>query len=131
MALHKLDAKATSVTLYGPEDVFQQEAFIWHLREDIWAGVTDEETRLSLSERLRSDFQPSLAPAERALPKLKQFLVDATDAVKAAEWSDSNHQAEQDGMTAFRLNPLLAFYLQLEWMYDVFKDLPGASVSIQ
>lgn len=132
LALHQQpDATKAALTLFGPDDIFQQEAFVWHALEDVWGSIVDAEIRRTLSERLRNDFQPSLPPLERDLKKLRRFLDDAKLALPEAEWSDSAQRLERDGMTAYRLNALLAFCVQLEWIHDIFKDLPGASVSVQ
>lgn len=132
LALHQQpDTTKAALTLFGPDDIFQQEAFVWHALEDVWGSIVNSEVRQTLSERLRNDFQPSLPPLERGLQKLRRFLDDARLALPEAEWSDSAQRLERDGMTAYRLNALLAFCVQLEWIHDIFKDVPGASVSVQ
>jgi hypothetical protein len=109
----------------------QQEAYAWQVREDIWGGLIDAELRETLSQRFIRDFEPVLLPDRRSMDKLKLLLDDIAAAIPNAEWSTSGQQLEEDGETAFRLNALLAFYAQLSWIYEVFRDTPGESISVR
>ncbi len=122
---------AENVSVVGPDMVFQQEAFSWQIREDIWGGVVDSEVRSGLAAKLIGDFQPILPPTERSMPKLMTFLAEIEAAAATAEWSNSAQQYERDGETAVRVNVLVSFCVQIRWICHVFKDLPGASVSIR
>ncbi len=124
-------AEATTMTAVGPEIQLQQEAFTWQVREDIWGGVVDSNLRERLSQRFISDFEPVLPPSQRGMDKLKALLSELANAIPEAEWSASGQQVEEDGETPYRLNSLLAFHVQMSWLYDVFKDTPGASVSVR
>lgn len=123
--------QSKNVTVVGPEMAFQQEAFTWNAREDVWGGLIDSEIRTQLSERLIGDFQPTLPPMDRGITKLENFLEAAEAAAVNSEWSNSGQQLERDGETPVRLNSLLAFCVQLRWICQVFKDIPGASVSVR
>jgi hypothetical protein len=120
-----------TVTAVDNDVRLQQEAFAWQVREDIWGGLIDAELRGTLSQRFINDFEPVLLPEERSMDKLKLLLDDLAAAIPKAEWSTSGQQLEEDGETAFRLNALLAFYAQLSWIYEVFHDTPGASISVR
>ena len=125
------NGEGQDVSIVGPDMIFQQDAFSWHVREDIWGGLVDSEKRSELSERLMVDFQPTLPPSQRSLEKLMVFLQEAEVAAAASEWSNSAQYYEKDGETPQRLNALLSFCVQLRWICQVFKDLPGASVSVR
>ncbi len=120
-----------TVTAVDDDVSLQQEAFAWQVREDIWGGLIDGEIREKLSQRFIDDFEPVLLPDQRSMDKLKLLVDDIAAAIPKAEWSTSGQQLEQDGETAFRLNALLALYAQLSWIYEVFRDTPGASISVR
>lgn len=130
-ALTLKDAGSENMTLLGPEAVLQQEAFTFQPKEDVWGGLVDSDAREALSVRFISDFEPVRPPSERGLDRLAAFLVDLREALPKGEWASSGQQLDEDSEQAVRLNPLLAFYSHLAWMYDTFKDTPGASVSVR
>jgi hypothetical protein len=118
--------------LVRPEMQLQQEAFAWQVREDVWGGVTDADRRLELSQRTIADFEPILPPSQRSMEKFRQLLDAVSAAIENTEWSDSAQQLDEDDAdTPYKLNALLCFHLQMRWIYDVFKDTPGASVSVR
>ena len=130
LALHQ-NAAGMPITLFGPDDIFQQEAIVWHVKEDIWGGVADFTLRSSLQDGLMNGFQPTLPPDQRSMAHFHAFLSQCDNALSEADWSDSVVSMENDGSSAIRINALIAFYAQSSWIYHVFKDLPGASVSVQ
>jgi hypothetical protein len=111
----------------------QQDVFSWQVHEDVWGGIVDQSVRQALSERLVADFDPFLAPEERNFRKLKTFLVELQTAATSenSSWSISAEQTDEDDDVPARLNALLALYNHLLWMHEVFKDLPGASVTVR
>jgi len=117
--------------LLGPETLLQRETYSWHPREDIWGGLVDSDQRLSLSERLRTDFDPLLPPSERSMSKLNGYLVEMEKALSNSEWTDSALKLDSDGTTPVRLNPRLAFYVHMKWIHKMFQHYPSASVSIR
>ena len=117
--------------MVGPDFLFQKEVLTWQPKEDIWGGLADGGARTRLSERMQVEFEPALRPDERSLEKLGAYLKDIEALLDGLEWATSSQQFEDDGETPMRLNPLLSFYRQLEWIYQVFRDVPGASVSIR
>jgi hypothetical protein len=122
---------AETLTLVGPDVRFQQESFSWQAREDIWGGVVDSDLRQQISQRVIDEFEPVLPPDQRSMDKLRELLDALIAAIPEAEWSESGEQLEEDGETPYKLNALLAFYSQMLWIYEVFKDTPGASVSVR
>lgn len=124
-------SEAASVSLVGPDIQLQQEAFTWLVKEDIWGGVIDSSARQNLSQRLQSEFEPVLPPSQRTMEQFNTLLMDIAQILGKVEWSDSGQQLEEDGDNPVRLNALLSFYLQASWIYEIFKDSPGASVAIR
>jgi len=115
----------------GPEDELQEEAFTWVTREDVWGGITDDTVRETLREHFVSEFEPTLAPHERGFDKVARILTEIANSMTNTSWSSSTEQLDEDDVSPFRLNALLAFHTQLQWMFQVFKDIPGASLSVR
>ena len=130
LAIGQRDAQQLDVLDSDTE--LQREVFTWSLDEDVWAGVTDDQLRTSLAARLINDFQPMLLPDQRDMEHLAAFVSDLRELAMspASEWSPSA-SGDQTYSTALMINGLLAFYHQLNWLLDVFSDLPGASVSVR
>lgn len=123
---------AQQLDVLDSDTELQREVFTWPLDEDVWAGVTDDELRTSLAARLIDDFQPMLLPNQRDMEHLARYVSDLRELAmsSASEWSPSV-SGDQTYTTALMINGLLAFYYQLLWLLDVFRDLPGASVSVR
>jgi hypothetical protein len=101
-----------------------------------WLNILDGDTELQrevLSSRFIDAFQPMLPPADRSLNKLEEFLEElrAVASSPASEWSPSATTPLDVGTPPTMVNNLLALTHQLTWLVDVFRDLPGASVSIR
>jgi hypothetical protein len=124
-------SETDSVRVVGPDLPLQQEAFTWQVREDIWGGLVDSDLRQALSQRFISEFEPVLSPNQRSVEKLRALVEEIETALPKSEWSESGQQLEDDGETPYRLNPLLGFFTQMSWLCEVFKDTPGASVSVR
>lgn len=119
--------------LVSGETDIQQEVFSWQMREDHLAGITGESLRLRLRDLLVERFDPSRPPSERRFGELREFLDEAAAVLEAGatEWTGSQDAPVDDEDAPYRLNPLLALRAHLEWLYAVFADQPGVSVSIR
>ena len=127
------DAGAPELGILGSDAELRREIFTWPLEEDIWAGVTDDTLRVSLQRRFVTDFQPERPPAERSMARYGEF-VDAVGDVLAAsgsEWSAASSGIADGSATTYMIDALAAFHQQASWIRDVFRDLPGASVSVR
>jgi hypothetical protein len=128
-------SKEESQIYFNTDERLQQDVFNWQVREDIWGGFTDETIRQELNLRFIQSFDPFLQPEARGFAKLKEMLAQLYTAAISNEssWSTSAQQFEEDndGSTSVRLNALLAFCTQLRWIHDVFKDVPGASITVR
>lgn len=109
-----------------------QDIYSWQTREDVWGGLVDDALRAGLRNRILEGFQPYADPSERGFSQLRDFLDALGAAVRSgkSEWSISS-QSEVDARFVHRIHALLAFYRHLEWVYRVFKDVPGVSVSVR
>jgi hypothetical protein len=128
------EAGSESPRYLGSDDDLQRDVFTWQAREDVWGGLTDETTRQMLSQRFREDFDPFLPPDKRDFSKLAAFLAELQTAAQSPQssWATSAQQiGDDDADPSMRLNPLLAFYNQLLWIYEVFRELPGASITVR
>lgn len=111
----------------------QQEVYCWQMREDPFDGVSEEAVRLKLRELLFDRFDASLPPSERRFSRIQAFIDAASSAIDngEAEWTISQDAPVDDEDNPYRLNPLLALKLHLQWLSGSFAEQPGISVSIR
>jgi hypothetical protein len=114
-------------------DQLQEEVFAWHVGEGVLNGVADDELRAKITACLTEDFAPALPPSDRACHRLGKFFEVAQQAIESgkAEWSNSEDPAFDDEPDPYRVNMLLAFYNQMLWLHEMFKDEPGVSISVR
>lgn len=123
----------TDAKFFQRDDQIQEEVFALHVGEGVINGVADDDLRAKITACLTEDFAPALPPADRACQKLGKFFEAAQQAIEAgkAEWSNSEDPAFNDEPDPYRVNMLLAFYNQMLWLHEVFKDEPGVSISVR
>ena len=111
----------------------QQEVFAWQMREDPFAGISDEADRSRLRALLFDRLEPSIPPEGRGIDRLNDFLKEATRILDAdgSEWTVSLDPPIEDEDAPYRLNSLLALRNQVDWVAQVFGGLPGISVSVR
>jgi hypothetical protein len=111
----------------------QQEVFVWQLNEDPFGGVSEDATRMRLRALLVDRFEPSQPPNKRRFSALREFLSEADAVIEddKAEWAISQEPPSDDDGYPYRLNPLLALKLYLDWLADSFEGQPGMSLSIR
>jgi hypothetical protein len=124
---------AADAKVFQRDDQLQEEVFAWHVGEGMLNGVADDELRAKIAACLTDDFAPALPPSDRAVHRLGKFLEVAQRAIESgkAEWSDSEDPAFDDEADPYRVNMLLAFYNQMLWLHEMFKDEPGVSISVR
>jgi hypothetical protein len=124
---------ASEFDLLSGDFELQREVFTWPLQEDVWAGLVDSDLRAALQQRFANDFQATRPPGERGMDTLEKFVGDLGNALQLgkSEWSVAESGAAEFSSTSLMINSLSAFHKQLNWMLDMFRDLPGASVSIR
>jgi len=124
---------APDAKFFQRDDQLQEEVFAWHVGEGVLNGVADDELRAKITACLTEDFAPALPPADRGCQKLGKFFEAAQKAIDSgmAEWSNSEDPAFDDEPDPYRVNMLLAFYNQMLWLHEMFKDEPGVSISVR
>lgn len=123
-------ASQRDVRLHTPEGTRPKVCvFRWSMLEDPLGGVESQEKsrRLqALFESLRLDVDPTQRTVARLEP-----LLDVSRQILASGgvvWSLAPRESV-DGET--RLNALLALANQIDWLLEVYRDLPNTWVSIE
>lgn len=119
--------------LFQRHDQLQEEVFAWEVGDALLNGVTDDDLRVRIRASLFDVFAVSISPSERPCEKLTSFFeaAEAALASGSAEWSDSEDLAFEEDPDPYRVNMLLAFYSQMRWLHEMFKDEPGLSISVR
>ena len=123
--------------LLDSESGLQEEVYHWRLREDVFAGITDDRVRSDLHEGFVGKLGDSKRPAERRLPVLASFVAAAETAIEsgvvvavpAESGSTSSSDAEDPNPAGIR--SLLALIIHLKWILACFRNRPGISVSVR
>ena len=128
------DASESSLTFMPTK--LQEAIYSWSPEQDVMAGITDETLRAELRVTLFSSFDPSLPPEQRNFEKLAEVvkrLEQLTNEEAAANWTDTvqsdNH--DEDYSCAIRCSPTIALFHHLNWLLEVFGNVPGLSVMIR
>jgi hypothetical protein len=118
---------------------FHEQIYAWEPKGiDIWGSIRSPADTQNLRTLLLDTFNPSPAsPVDRRRIGHMQPALDALAAILSGQpsldWADAwdvidPSQAESSSQ---RANTIAVLYNQLLWMYEVFKDVPGATVSIR
>ena len=118
---------------------FHEQIYAWEPRGiDVWGSIRSPADTQNLRTLLLDTFNPSPAsPVDRRRIGHLQPVLDALAAVLSGQapldWADSWDviDAGRADSPSQRANTIAVLYNQLRWMYEVFKDVPGASVSIR
>ena len=115
------------------ESSLQEEVYSWHLREDPFAGIPDDEIRRRLRASLLQPLEASRPPSERRLAVLDDFVVEAEKAIAAGDagFAPSQDPSSDDQDAPGEVHALLALTLHLKWLSRCFANRPGISVSIR
>lgn len=121
--------------LLDSQSGLQEEVYSWQLREDVFAGVSDDAARTDLRDRLLGRLADSRPPAERRLSVLEEFVkaAEASIASGSATSAPSGSRSDDDSNDEIQvaLNPLLALTMHLKWVHACFRNRPGISVSVR
>ncbi|MCY3839720.1 MAG: hypothetical protein OXH09_13885 [Gammaproteobacteria bacterium] len=119
--------------LLDAESGLLEEVYTWRLREDAFAGIADDQTRLDLHDRLVRALDVAKPPDERRLGVLADFVSAAEAAVTAqsVSWTPIHGLSSDDQSTPIEFNALLALTVHLKWLLACFGNRPGMSVSIR
>ena len=127
------ESGSDSHRVLGSDSELLEEVYSWHLREDPFAGISDECVRDRLRELLVQRLDASHAPAERSLSVLDDFVVEAIRAIddRVAGKSPIQNPPVHDDGESHKINTLLALARHLKWLSRCFANRPGISVSIR
>lgn len=116
-------------------DKLHQLIYQWKAKGDIWIGFSEGESTQKIKTELLDGFAFEIPPAERTVGTLQKitkaissYLI--TEPIEWQAWTD-NYNDDMDSDHGLRLNVVLSFCHQLQWICDVFADVPGASVTIR
>lgn len=115
----------------GAPVVLVERVYAWSVQDDPLVGVLDVEARTRLQASLDS-LKINEPCRMRTIADL-QSLVDEARRILGGpmvSWSPSSTPTEPPG-EGHRINSLLAFTKHLEWLIDVFKDVPHTWVSLR
>ena len=113
---------------------FHEQVYSWETEEDIWGSLLDTKETSKVRDALITAFDPSRSTAERSISHLQATLVlikELLDREDATGWSDCNKavRGAGDEEINLRANTLLLLYRHLEWIWTIFRHVPGASVT--
>ena len=123
--------------LLDSESDLQEEIYSWRPREDVFAGISDDATRLDLHHRLVGRLDVSKPPGERRMEVLEAFVTAAEAAMDsgavacAPSERESDEDSDDDKRGRIEINPLLALTMHLRWLLSCFGNRPGISVSVR
>jgi hypothetical protein len=120
-------------TVLGIESV-HEAIYEWQPKIDVWGSLPGSDVTNELREQLRR-FHPFEPRSERAIEHLRPFLEKLEEILSSdsGKWAFCTTQADETGEpeVEFRSNTALALYRNMKWVYEIFRDLPGAVVTIR
>lgn len=111
-----------------------EEIYSWSPNEDVWGGFIDENLRTHLRNLLSSTFDASIHPGERGTNRLSDFLEQlgqAMDRMEATAWMSSQQPIDTDDSALLLVSPTHAFFCQLTWLLETFRDSPEISITVR
>lgn len=123
--------------VFDSDSGLQEQVYSWPLREDVFAGVSDDESRQELHDRLVNRLADSNPPSERRLDVLRDFIdasekvIDARGVICVQSESRFEENTDNEVYDRVAVNSLLALTIHLKWVVACFGDRPGISVSVR
>ncbi len=127
------DGMTPDVNELHPDRIHEQ-AYSWKIKGDIWTALTIEDDAKYLKEAFTRGFISDLSPDKRSFDKLKTILEKLSDYLDDENnrlWQIWEQPIDEDEDNTYRIQPLMSLYYHLNWLYEVFHDVPGASVTIR
>lgn len=116
------------------EEELHEQIYRWEAFDD-FQGSFDANTSADVRRSLFDDFAPHLPPSERAISKLEgalRVLFRACQSAGTTAWEDvSSTVPNGDDLINLRAHVGFALYHHLRWIYEIFKNVPGASVVVR
>lgn len=113
-----------------------EQVYSWEPEEDIWGSLIDAEQTRKARAALVEAFDPSRAMADRGVAQLGKAVEVLAEIVKtpgATDWSECNEAAKMSNgeQVNLRANTVLLLFRHLEWIWNIFRHVPGASVIVR
>lgn len=112
-----------------------EQAYGWKMHGDVWTSIRDPEKLREITQALIVDFGSNLPPEQRSIAKLRdvvEMIGRLSIDKENQEWQDWEQPLGEDEKAGvYRTQPLLMLFHHLRWLCDIFKDLPGASVTVR
>ena len=115
-------------------DRIYEQAYSWRIKGDIWTALTANEDATEIREFFTSEFSSDKPPEERTFNKLKARLEKLSNYLNDSDnrlWQTWEQPIDKDEENFYQIQPFLSLYYHLNWLYEVFHDVPGASVTIR
>lgn len=127
------------VKLGQPADLFsfQQSVYSLEIQESPFDGIEDAEKTEIIRAALLDKFAPEVPHTDRTIEALSEVLSLISSLSQSGEssWSDSEQEQRLPGREksniGLRQHRLLALRSQLQWLYDTFRHVPDASITIR
>ncbi len=113
-----------------------EQVYCWETEEDIWGSLKDVGQTAKARSALIEAFDPSKPIGERSMDQLRKALAvleEIAGSPNATDWSECNEldRTMPGSQVYLRANTVLLLYRHLLWVWDVFKQVPGASVTVR
>ena len=115
-------------------DRIHEQAYSWKIKGDIWTAFTNDDDAQKIREVFTREFISDLSPDERSFDKLKTILeklLNYLNDENNRRWQTWGQTIDEEEDNTYRIQPLMSLYYHLNWLYEVFHDVPGASVTIR
>jgi hypothetical protein len=116
-------------------DGLYEAIYEWQPRVDVWSSLTETVLTNELRELLVQRFNPYEPPSNRTFAELEKVLARVGEIVSdgKGKWTECELAVDDnfDSDISFRANTIVALQRHLEWLYDVFHNVPGAALTIR
>ena len=109
---------------------FCEEVYVWTPAENVLDSITDYDAREKLNEMLVVGFSPDKPVDRRKVDDLQNVLIFIKKLIadKKSEWSPCSQKYNDE---LIRANLLISFLNHVEWICDIFVNVPDISVTIR
>lgn len=116
---------------------FHEPVYSWEPKGiDIWGSLCSGSDTQRLQTLLIESFSSHLSPERRAVGNLEpvlRLLAEVLNDPARTGWADSEDVAEVDTPEPINLraNTIAVLYNHLCWLFETFRHVPGASVTLR